>query len=154
MSDDLRSLRQLLRQAIEATNLTVRQIEAEVGVGHGKLDHLLDGRQELRVRHLLGFARLLKVPPQDFLALGCPAAQETAKYRLKQWIEPPPFGPRSGEQNGAEPELAELVRDAVRKELAGSLNPEELAESIRGVVREELDAGREKPGRRPDRQRS
>ena len=152
MSDDLRSLRQLLRQAIEATNLTVRQIEAEVGLSHGKLDHLLDGRQELRVRHLLGFARLLKVPPQDFLALGCPGAQETAKYRLKQWIEPPPFGPRSGEQNGgAEPELAELVRDAVRKELAGSLNREELAETIRGVVREELDAARQKPGRRSER---
>lgn len=152
MSDDLRHLRQLLRQAIEATDLPVRQIEAEVGVGHGKLDHLLDGRQELRVRHLLGFARLLKVPPQDFLALGCPGAQETVKYRLKQWIEPPAFGPRSGEKNGgAEPEMAELVREAVRKELAGSLNREELAETIRSVVREELDDSKRKPGGRSER---
>jgi hypothetical protein len=152
MSDDLRPLRQLLRQAISASGLTVRTIETQVGLGHGKLEHLLDGRQDLRVRHILAFARVLRVPPQDFLALGCPGAQELAKYRLKDWIEPPSFGPRSAEKNGgAEPELAELVSEAVRKALADSFGSEELSERIRGVVREELDSSKREPGGRSDR---
>lgn len=154
MSDDLRHLRQVLRQAIAASKLGQRYIETHVGLRHGRLEHLLDGRQDLRVRHILAFARVLKVPPQDFLAYGCPGAQELAKYRLKDWIEPPPFGPRSGETNGAEPEMADLVREAVKEELSRSAAPakDELAETIRSLVREELDAAsKRKSGGRSDR---
>lgn len=138
MSDDLRPLRQLLRQAIEASGLPVRAIETRLGIRHGSLDHLLDGRSELQVRHILAVAHMLKVPPQDFLALGCPAAQEEARHRLKDWIEPLPFGPRSGQQaNGTGPRTA--------------ASPEDLVEVIRRVVREELDASPERPGGRSDR---
>ena len=155
MSDDLRHLRQVLRQAIAASRLGQRYIETHVGLRHGRLEHLLDGRQDLRVRHILAFARVLQVPPQDFLAYGCPGAQELAKHSLKDWIEPPPFGPRSGEKkNGAEPEMADLVREAVREEHSRTAAPsrDELAETIRSVVREELDASsKRRSGGRSDR---
>ena len=135
MSDDLRALRPLLRLAIAASGLPVRAIETRLGIRHGRLDDLLDGRSELQVRHLLAAAHMLKVPPQDFLALGCPAAQEEARHRLKDWIEPLPFGPERA--NGAEPQAI--------------ASREGLVEIIRRVVREELDASRERPGGRTDR---
>lgn len=134
MSDDLRKLRDILRQALKAARLGDRAVEKAVGLGHGNLERLLDGTLELRVRHLLGFARILKVAPRDFLELGFPELQSEAKYRLVDWIKPHEPAP-ADKSSAPGQDVASQVRELLR---------EELAETIRTVVRQELDAGRRK----------
>src|SRR6185295_6249171 len=78
MTNDLRSLCELLREAIAATRLTSREVEEALGIGHGKLERMLNGQLDLRVRHILALAAILKVSPGDFFILGCPGALEAA----------------------------------------------------------------------------
>lgn len=116
---DMSPLLHLLRKCVESSRLTNTEIEEACGIGHGRLGALLAGTRELRVRHLLGFARLLGVPPADFLALGCPSAQQSAQRRLAEYL-----GPRHGSELAPDvaPEpaasLREIVRSVVREELA------------------------------------
>lgn len=136
MSEDLRQLRAVMRQAISASGVAVRHVEAAMGCGHGNIERILDGRIELRVRHVVGLARLLKVPPGDFLELGFPQPDGAAKFRLKDWIMPAPFGPPNAAKktNGPAEDIPALVRNAVQEALGTNLK-----ETIRTVVREEID---------------
>jgi hypothetical protein len=43
----------VFREAIQGLRLTPRQIEDALDIGHGSLSRLLDGKIELKVRHLL-----------------------------------------------------------------------------------------------------
>jgi transcriptional regulator with XRE-family HTH domain len=136
MSEDLRQLRAVLRQAISASRLSGRQIETSMGLGHGYLERILDGRSDLRVRHLLALANLLKIPPQDFLELGVPQPEAGTKYRLKDWIMPPTFAPPNTPTatDASVGDLGKLVRDAVQEALHTDLK-----DAIRAVVRDEMD---------------
>lgn len=119
---DLQKLRQVLREVVKAakaSRMQVREMERELGIGHGSLYRLIDGELDMRVRHLLAFARLLEIPPSDFFELGCPNAMSGAKRRLTDWIGQP-----SGQ--AAVP-------------TAASLSLEQLKELIRSTVREELE---------------
>src|SRR5688572_8856274 len=87
-STDLRTLRQVLREAIRVQGRSNRKLEEELGIGHGNIEKLLTGRAEIKVRHLLVLADLLDVPPGDFLACGCPEATAKARRRLTDWIAP------------------------------------------------------------------
>jgi DNA-binding Xre family transcriptional regulator len=146
---DLQQLRQVFREALRATRLRDRDLERRLGIGHGNLQRLLDGRLDLRVRHLLALAELLSVPPGDLLEHGCPEAAGQAKRRLGDWI-----GQRSGkpaETTAASlslDQLKDLIRSAVRAEI--ELQATE-AERIRGAVREELQNAVAETSRRPRR---
>lgn len=141
MSEDLRQLRAVLRQAISASRLSGRDVETAMGCGHGSLERILDGRNEIRVRHILGLARLLKVPPQDFLELGVPQPEGGARYRLRDWIMPPEFGPPNAAKKASDPsnDIAALVREAVQEALGTNLK-----EAVRAVVREEMEGKAQK----------
>jgi hypothetical protein len=136
MSEDLRQLRAVLRQAIGASRLSARHIETAVGLGHGNLERILDGRSDVRIRHLLALAKLLQIPPQDFLELGIPQPEAGTRYRLKDWIMPPAFSPPNSEPTADAPvaDLGKLVRDAVQEALSTDLK-----DAIRAVVRDEMD---------------
>jgi Cro/C1-type HTH DNA-binding domain len=119
MSDqDLKQLRQVLREAVYACRMPIREMERRLGIGHGNLYHILDGTLDLRVRHLLQLADLMGIPPTDLLEFGCPDAISRAKRRLGDWI-----GQKTSQT--AQPtaaslsldQLKELIRDAVREEL-------------------------------------
>jgi transcriptional regulator with XRE-family HTH domain len=130
-SPDLRTLRQVLREAIAAQGRSNRKLEEDLGIGHGNIEKLLSGRAEIKVRHLAVLAELLDVPPADFLALGLPEATARARRRLTDWIAPEqrraggqaPQRKTEGSASQAvvqvsTEQLAELVREAVRVELA------------------------------------
>jgi DNA-binding Xre family transcriptional regulator len=124
---DIKSLRFVLRQTVEALRRPARELERELGIGNGALDKLLDGRLEIRLRHLLGIARILGVSPADLLQMGCPEAHRTARCTVDEWIHP--HDPRKAKAEVAESpipppalptptDLAEMIRRAVRDELA------------------------------------
>ena len=127
MADDLQQLRQVLREAVRAARMPIREMERRLGIGHGNLYRILDGRLDLRVRHLVALADLLNIPPGDFLELGFPDAASQAKYRLGDWL-----GKRTSRP--AEP-------------TAASLSLDQLKELIRGAVREEMEQQSPEPAR-------
>ncbi len=148
MSDnDLKRLHRLVGEAANASRGMVRDIERAMGVGNGNLKLLAEGKMDLKVRHVLGLARFLGVPPKDFFELGCPDAERVAEHRLEHWVGPhkPPYVPKPPEA-APPPDLAAAVRDVVREELG-----DDLAERIRAVVREALT---ETAGNAPARARS
>jgi transcriptional regulator with XRE-family HTH domain len=121
VDQDMDELRRLLRETVDCARaqMHTRDIEAALGVGHGNLDRLLNGTLELRVRHLLGFARLLKIPPADLFELGCTKATAAAQNRLLDWLGPDRRRAQGPSRLPSTPEeLAELIRSAVREELA------------------------------------
>jgi transcriptional regulator with XRE-family HTH domain len=115
---DLQQLRQVLREAVRASKMPVREMERQLGIGHGALYRILDGELDLRVRHLLALAGLLGVPPTDFFELGCPDAMTRANRRLSDWIGQPSGG-AAAQAAASLPldELRELIRTTVREEL-------------------------------------
>ena len=121
--DELSELRALVREAVAACRRSNRELEDALGLGHGTLQRLLDGRIDIKVHHLLGLARLLQVHPMEFLEQGFP--DWPARHRLVDWRDPDQ-----------------------RKKAAGKsglpATREELSELIRGIVLEELDAGPKK----------
>ncbi len=115
---DLKQLRQVLREAVRATRMSTRDLERRLGIGNGNLGRMLDGRLDLRVRHLLALADLLDVPPGDLLELGCPDAVSRAKHRLGDWIgkrSSPPAEPTAASLSLDQ--LNELIRNAVQQAL-------------------------------------
>jgi len=114
---ELSPLRAVLRRAVAAARLPVRTVEEALGLPRGKWGQLMSGRRILRVSHLLALARLLDVPPGDFLDLGLPEANRTADRRLSDYLaQRPPF-------KAPDPADWETrVRDAVRREL-GKADP-------------------------------
>ncbi len=118
LDDDLRSLRQILARAIDASGLQRRDLERALKLRNGSLGKLLDGSQDLRVEHLTSLARLLRIPPGDFLRLGCPRTGAAATYRLTDWIGPINESTPAAAKAPTPEELAEMVRAVVREELA------------------------------------
>jgi hypothetical protein len=114
---DLREIRALLKEALEASRKRTRVLERTLGIGTGKLQSLLDGSLDLRARHLLAIAEVLSIPPEDLLAFACREARENAKYRITDWL--PHLRPR--EEGQALPknldQLKELIRATVEEEL-------------------------------------
>lgn len=121
---DFKNLREVMRQSIAAAHLLVRDLESRLGITHGALEKLLDGRQEIRLRHVLALAQMLQVSPADLLETGCPEAHSSPKYKMADWL-----GTKS-ESKGAKNAAAETP--------AAVPSATELAEMIRQTVREEL----------------
>lgn len=120
MDKETKFLLTLVRTACESWTGHKRDLESAMSVGHGRLEEIFNGDQELRIRHLVGLARLLKVPPADFLRLAYGGDERTAPRRLDEWIgEPqPPNARRKPEPLSAEHE--ERIRQLIREELAKS----------------------------------
>src|SRR3954468_13860739 len=121
LEEDLGSLRQILTRAVDASGVQRRDVERALKLRNGTLGKLLDGSLDLRVEHLTALARLLRVPPGDFLRLGCPQAGAAAAYRLTDWLGPVDGNTRTPAKTKppTAEELAEMVRVAIREELAG-----------------------------------
>jgi transcriptional regulator with XRE-family HTH domain len=120
--DDLLSLCRVIARAVEASNFQRRDVERVLGLRNGSLGKLLEGGVDLRVEHLTALARVLRVPPGDFLRVGCPRTQAAATHRLADWIGPmgdAPTAPASVSAPAPTPEeLTERIRLAIRQELA------------------------------------
>jgi transcriptional regulator with XRE-family HTH domain len=115
---ELNPLRAVLQRAVAAARLPVRTVEEALGLPKGGWERLVAGGRILRVYHLLALARLLDVPPGDFLDLALPEANRAADLRLADWFTPskPRFKPPVKPPEPA-PDWQTMIRDAVRREL-------------------------------------
>jgi transcriptional regulator with XRE-family HTH domain len=115
MDKDLKTLHDLVRQVLDQTKLTKRRLEEEMGLGHGTLEQLLTGRQDLRIRHLLALARLVRVAPHQFLELGCPEAGAAAEQDLAVWLGRPQEPARQAAAALPEDKVRAIVREEVQR---------------------------------------
>jgi hypothetical protein len=104
---------------VQASGLLRRDIERVLRLRNGSLGRLLDGSLNLKVEHLTALARLLRIPPGDLLAIGCPQLRAVATNRLADWLGP--AGDASAPAAASPPptpeKLAEMIRAALRQEL-------------------------------------
>lgn len=84
--DELSELRAVLREAVAACRRSNRDLEDDLGLGHGSLQRMLDGRIDIRVHHLVEIARILQVHPMEFLELAFP--DWPAHHHLTEWMRP------------------------------------------------------------------
>ncbi len=117
MDKEMKLLLALVRTACNRWPGHKRDLESAMSVGHGRLEEIFNGEPELRVRHLVGLARLLKVRPADFLRLAYGADERTASRQLEEWIgEPqPPNARRKPEP--LSPEHEKRIRELICEEL-------------------------------------
>jgi transcriptional regulator with XRE-family HTH domain len=117
VSRELKPLHEVLQRAVAAARLHVRTVEQALGLPVGGWDQLLSGDRVLRVRHLLALARLLRVPPADFLEIGLPEASRAAELRLSHWLEPAKPRSRSAQPTPTKDDWQARIEEAVRREL-------------------------------------
>lgn len=112
--DELSLLRSYLGLALASLGEAPRKTEDRLGIGHGTLSRLLEGRIELKLRYLLDICRMLDIHPRDLIEAGFPDWK--ASHQLNDWMP---------------------VRVRKAAPLTSALSGEVL-EAIRAVVREEI----------------
>jgi DNA-binding Xre family transcriptional regulator len=112
--DELSPLRAYLRLALNSLGMAPRNIENELGIGHGTLSRLLDGHMELKLRHLLAFCKLLDIHPRDLIEAGF--SKWEANHRLNDWM-PVKFRKAASPPTLSD-EILQAIRAAVREEVS------------------------------------
>ena len=122
MSDrDAIAVLAVVRRAVDAAPGNKRDLETAMGIGHGRINDLFDGRLELRARHMTGLARYLKIPPSDFFRVALAESERVAPNRLEEWIDPdppPPFQRKPAAAPAPNDELRRMIREEVTAALA------------------------------------
>ncbi len=111
----------VVKRAVDAAPGTKRDLETAMGIGHGRINDLFDGRLELRARHMTGLARYLKVPAADFFSVALAESEQVAPNRLAEWIDPnppPPFQRKQAAPSGTADDMRTMIREEVTAALA------------------------------------
>ncbi|HBL26440.1 MAG TPA: hypothetical protein DD490_06360 [Acidobacteria bacterium] len=100
--------------ALSGLPLSPRKIEDALGIGHGTLPRLLDGRMDLKLYHLLPLCAVLKIHPADLLQRGLPNWEATR--RIDDWL--PPDHRQTAQAPALSAEILEAIRTTVREEIS------------------------------------
>ncbi len=109
MGNDSESLRllELLREKVDLSRRSHRELEREMNLGHGTIGNLIRGRTELRLRHLAMLGRALGFDPVELLLEA---------YGVYRPDPPPPPGLVLTREE-LRTLVQETVREAVREEM-------------------------------------
>ena len=79
----------LLKSAILLSEQSQRSIERQMGLSPGYLGRIIDGKLELRIAHILGVCRAIRVPPAAFFLAAYPEtlSLEPDTMRLVQALQ-------------------------------------------------------------------
>jgi transcriptional regulator with XRE-family HTH domain len=113
-------LRNLLRAMVEDSGRSFRDIERSLGLGHGYLSHLFNGRLELKFKHVFLLAEELGFNPSDFFlhAYALPGREPARPSRDDRGFRRsgelrPPYPPAPGDRDT----MRELVRELMAEAL-------------------------------------
>lgn len=116
--DELSRLRIYLGLALASLGESSRTTEDRLGIGHGTLQRLLDGRMELKMRHLLDACRVLDIHPRDLIEAGFPDWK--ASHRLDDWMPVKVRGKTAPPTAAVSDEILQAIRAVVREEISRS----------------------------------
>lgn len=79
----------LLKSAILLSEQSQRSIERQMGLSPGYLGRIIDGKLELRIAHILGVCRAIRLPPAAFFLAAYPETLnlDTETMRLVQALQ-------------------------------------------------------------------
>jgi hypothetical protein len=79
----------LLKSAILLSEQSQRSIERQMGLSPGYLGRIIDGKLELRIAHILGVCRAIRLPPAAFFLAAYPEALtlDSESMRLVQALQ-------------------------------------------------------------------
>lgn len=79
----------LLKSAILLSEQSQRSIERQMGLSPGYLGRIIDGKLELRIAHILGVCRAIRLPPAAFFLAAYPETLnlEPETMRLVQALQ-------------------------------------------------------------------
>jgi DNA-binding Xre family transcriptional regulator len=115
-NDGLDLVRALLNRALAALPISPRQIEDALQIGHGTLPRLLDGRMDLKLRHLLPLCKVLKIHPGNLLERGLPHWEATRS--IDDWLPPDHRQAATARPAALSDELLQAIRTVVREEIS------------------------------------
>lgn len=120
-NDGLDLVRALLDVALVSLPISPRKIEDALQIGHGTLQRLLDGRMDLKLRHLLLLCKVLKIHPAEILERGLPNWETTRS--LDDWL-PPDHRQAARSTAAVSGELLQAIRTVVREEISRAGAPD------------------------------
>ncbi|HVG09827.1 MAG TPA: hypothetical protein VNM67_19155 [Thermoanaerobaculia bacterium] len=79
----------LLKSAILLSEQSQRSIERQMGLSPGYLGRIIDGKLELRIAHILGVCRAIRLPPAAFFLAAYPETLnlDSGPMRLVQALQ-------------------------------------------------------------------
>jgi transcriptional regulator with XRE-family HTH domain len=72
VDDEVRKMAHLLEALVKLEKVSVRELERRLGFGGGTLNRIFNGRNELKVRHVLLVLEALEIEPAGFFKLAFP----------------------------------------------------------------------------------
>jgi transcriptional regulator with XRE-family HTH domain len=126
MKSETAQLSKVLKAAIGAFGLTLKETEGRLGKSRGHLTRLFAGEFDLKVDHVVEIAELLGVDPEEIFRLAFPASSakepSEATLQLRQALggttpEPAPVE-GSGLQRELQKEIEQIVNRALGKAFA------------------------------------
>ena len=113
-NDGLDLVRALLGMALVKLPISPRKIEDALQIGHGTLPRLLDGRMDLKLRHLLPLCQVLQIHPGELLERGLPHWEATRS--IDDWL--PPDHRQAARPAALSDEVLQAIRTVVREEIS------------------------------------
>ena len=116
-------LSQVLKRAIRALGLSLREVERRLGMSRGYLTRLFAGEMDLKVDHVVLIAEILGVEPEEIFRLAFPASpaepgQAVLRLRESFGVPAEPPQPETGAASGLEREIEQIVHRALGKAFA------------------------------------
>ena len=84
--DEARRYAQLLRQVVELSGVSEREVERRLALGGGTLSRIFGGRIELKLSHLLAILAVAGVKPERFFQLAAVVLEGAAEESLGRQV--------------------------------------------------------------------
>ena len=117
MDPEVEQLATVLKAAIRALGLSVREVERRLGFSAGYLSRVLGGKVELRVDHVCRIAQSIGLKPAEVFQAAFPLSPEPpseAALRIKKALAP---GPGTWAASPSSASDARQVEDMLEKTL-------------------------------------
>lgn len=119
MSAEIDQLVIVLRAAIRALGLSVREVERRMGFSAGYLSRVLSGKVELRVDHVCGIAESIGLKPSEVFQAAFPLTFEPpseAALKIKKALAPGPGSWAAVPLVGSDPkQVGEMLDQTLRR---------------------------------------
>jgi len=70
VNEEVRRFARLLESVLRLSKVSAREVEKRLGLGHGSLNRIFNGKIDLKLRHILSVLEVLDVPSDQFFRLA------------------------------------------------------------------------------------
>ena len=126
MNAEVSQLVTVLRAAIRALGLSVREVERRMGFSPGYLSRVLSGKVELRVDHVCGIAESIGLKPSEVFQAAFPLTFEApseAALQIRKALAPGPGSWAAVPLVGSDPRQVDDMLEQTLRRLIREFSP-------------------------------